>query len=164
VEQIKDTTHKMAEIISKEGLPGLFTETIKSIYSQFIEWTQGSYFELNTFRLGLVTGFGFVALQLLLPQYEPILAMSSFATKFSLSEPAPVLLTIVSKMNVEILHQVEGPLTTTKTMDRIFNFVEKVIDVVSVPILLFSEQYFLLGIALADAAKTFAFSITNPFL
>lgn len=62
---------------------------------------------------------------------------------------------VVGKVNVEVLHQLEGPLTSSLGFEKTITTIEKVIDLGSLVAYIIAGNPYLTGVTLIDTTITF---------
>jgi hypothetical protein len=104
-----------------------------------------------------------VAVSFMLPEYSPLFNMFGFAYGFSWSESSMILVTIISKINTELWHQIEDPVYASLDMNEFFSRFEILLDLIALPTTIFFNRWYLLGVTLVDTARNFMLLEHNPF-
>ena len=115
------------------------------------------------FLLGLGFGTVLLVLGLAMPQYGPIFQMFGFAPRFSFNQSYVILMTVVSKINTELLHQLEGPLTAAPVLNTYFSRFETFLDIIYMPTFIILGQWYLLGVTMVDLGRNLLLLNNDPF-
>lgn len=165
VDQINSFTTNIAGVLQEEGLAGLISAGKQVALSSIDEWASTVLVTYNKkeFLQGFGLGTVFLVLEFALPQYGPVFQIFSFAPQFSFSQSYVILMSIVSKINTELLHQLEGPLTASPLLNHYFSRFETLLDIIYIPTFIILGQWYLLGVTMVDLGRNFVLLNNDPF-
>ena len=87
----------------------------------------------------------------------------AFAPKFTFNQAYSVLMIVASKINSELLHQFEGPLTAPPQLNQYFTRFETLLDALFIPFEIGLNQWYLLGVTVVDLYRNLVFYDRNPW-
>lgn len=165
VDQVNSFSENINTILTNDGFGGLVVAGWEQLQATFGDWVQQTLetYDRTAYLQGLAVGFSLYGLQLLMPQYGPIFQAFAFAPKFTFQQSYAVLMMAASKVNSELLHQFNGPLTAPEQINEYFSRFETLMDILFVPIQLALGQWYLLGVTIVDLYRNFTFLDFNPW-
>ena len=164
INQTKGKFNDLSSLIKNEGLTGAWSvikkEAVQETQYQVDAWYERFDFKLRDFQIGMAAGVVFGVLEFAFREVFPTWSWVAYAYKLNLGQTPVTLLTILSKIGLEVYHQTR--LFTGNVSDTEFTVGDILLSAISLPVLLLiGNQNYLLGLAFIEFGKQVAL-INHP--